>query len=56
MSEYEEICTNSYCTEVFDTEDCRSSDKKKGSMHGPVKIYTKKEIARFVVDRMDGLV
>lgn len=55
MSDYE-ICTNMYRTEVFDQVDAASSNIKKGSMHGKVKIYTKAEIEKFIADRLDGLV
>ena len=43
----DEICTRSYGFNhpKFDTRDVSGSIKHRGSMHGPVKIYNKDEIA-----------
>ena len=56
MSDFEEICTNSYTTEAFDNDDARTGDRVRGTMHGPVKEYTQEEIKQFIEARKDGLI
>ena len=58
MEDYSEVCTNMYTVQcdTFDTPDARPEEKRRGTMHGAVKEFTKDEIQRFIMDREDGLV
>lgn len=52
----DDICSNFYQTEVFDTQDSQTDRRIRGNMHSEVKVYSKAEIEKFELDRLDKLV